>query len=77
MILVEISESPAVGYEVTLEAPLAAEKLSHQVGVGTAGFAVGTVICTHYGLDLTLDDRSLKLGKVSLVHILHACLGIK
>ena len=74
---VEVLDSPAVTGNMALEAPFISQNIFKQSLGTAAGLTVSTVVSAHNGLNLSLCNKRLECGKVSLCHILLGCYGIE
>ena len=62
---------------MALKSPFASEYVSHQLGMGAAGFSVGTVVGSHDSLHPGLLYAGLKGGKVCFMQLFFGNLCIK
>ena len=69
VVQVDVADGAAVGDHVPGEAPLVAEDISEQLGVGAAGLAVGAVVGAHDRLDPPLPDDRFECGEIRLAQV--------
>jgi hypothetical protein len=68
MTLIEVTDGPAVGNNVTIKTPFVAEKVEEKL-IGTGGFAADRVVGTHDGVGVAFDDCGAKCGSIGVVKI--------
>ena len=66
--LVEIGNGPAVGNNVTLEAPLIAEEVEEEM-IGAGRLAEHGVVGAHNGISVSIDDGGAKGWRVGVIEI--------
>ena len=66
--LIEVVDSPAVGDNVTSEAPLIAEKIEEQT-IGAGGLATDGIVGAHDGIGAAIDNGGPEGGRVGVVEI--------
>ena len=76
MTLMEVLNSPAVGYKMSLKSPVTSQFFL-QSTMCTARISIGTIICTHDCFYACFFYQCFKSRKVSLLHILFRCYRIK
>ncbi len=62
----DVDDRAAVGDDVALEAPLAAELILEQELVGAGGLAVDAVVGAHDGVGLALGDGGAEGGQIGV-----------
>ena len=76
MMLMEVTDCPAVGHKMSLKAPVFPKNFL-QLRAAAARFSVCAVICTHDGFHAGFLYKCLKRRKIRLLHILRCRLRIK
>ena len=77
MVLMEITDRPAVTDDMPLESPFLPQRLFQQRLASAGRFSVYTVVCAHNRFDFCFPDGYFKRRKVGLVHILCVCFSVK
>ena len=66
--LVDIADGPAIGDDVTAEAPLIAEKAEEKM-IGAGGLVENGIVRAHDGSGVAIDDGGAEGGRVRVIEI--------
>ena len=66
--LVDIADGPAIGDDVTAEAPLIAEQAEEEM-IGAGGLVENGIVGAHDGIGVAIDDGGAEGGRVRVIEI--------
>ena len=77
VILMEVSDCPAIGNEMSLESPFISYDINHKRLICTARLIICSVICAHYCLNISFLYASFKSRKICLLKVFCGSFGIE